>query len=76
MGFDVGLDAGSSPFESVEAEEFVGNELKIARGLEGHEFAKKGNDRGGPGTAMVAADAGFDLKSIASRSWSHRVRSW
>jgi hypothetical protein len=64
MGFDVGFDAGSSPFESVEAEEFVGNELKIARGLEGNEFAKKGNDRGGPGTAMVAA-AGFDLKSIA-----------
>ena len=64
MGFDVGFDAGSSPFETVEAVEFVGNELKIARGLEGHEFAKKGNDRGGPGGAMVAA-AGFDLKSIA-----------
>ena len=61
MGFDVGLDAGSSRFE---AEEFVGNELKIARGLEGNGFAKKGNERGGPGTAMVAA-AGFDLKSIA-----------
>jgi hypothetical protein len=61
MGFDVGLDAGSSRFE---AEEFVGNELKIARGLDGNEFAKKGNERGGPGTAMVAA-AGFDLKSIA-----------
>jgi hypothetical protein len=64
MGFNVGFDARSSPFESVEAEEFVGNELKIARGLEGNEFAKKGNDRSGPGTAMVAA-AGFDLKSIA-----------
>ena len=48
----------------MEAEEFVGNALKIARGLEGNEFAKTGNDRGGPGTAMVAA-AGFDLKSIA-----------
>ncbi len=30
----------------MEAEEFVGNELKIARGLEGNEFAKKGNERG------------------------------
>jgi len=64
MGFDVGFDAGSSPFETVEAEEFVGNELKIAWGLEGNEFAEKGNDWGGPGGAMVAA-AGFDLKSIA-----------
>lgn len=64
MGFDVGFDAGSSSFETVEAEEFVGNKLKIARGLEGNEFAKKGNDRGGPGTAMVAT-AGFDLKGIA-----------
>ena len=64
MRFDVGFDAGSSPFESVEAEEFVGNELKVARGLEGNEFAEKGDDRGGPGAAMVAA-AGFDLKSLA-----------
>ena len=64
MGFDVGFDAGSSAFEAVEAEEFVSNELKIAWGLEGNEFAEKGNDRGGPGAAMVAA-AGFDLKSLA-----------
>ena len=64
MGFDVGFDAGSSTFEAVEAEEFVSNELKIAWGLEGNEFAEKGNDRGGPGAAMVAA-AGFDLKSLA-----------
>jgi len=64
MGFDVGFDAGSSAFEAIEAEEFVGNELKIAWGLEGDEFAEKGNDRGGPGAAMVAA-AGFDLKSLA-----------
>ena len=63
MGFDVGFDAGSSTFEAVEAEEFVSNELKIAWGLEGNEFAEKGNDRGGPGAAMVAA-AGFDLKSL------------
>jgi hypothetical protein len=47
MGFDVGFDAGSSTFEAVEAEEFVSNELKIAWGLEGNEFAEKGNDRGG-----------------------------
>ena len=64
MGFDVGFDAGSSTFEAVEAEEFVSNELKIAWGLEGNEFAEKGNDWGGPGAAMVAA-AGFDLKSLA-----------
>ena len=64
MSFDVGLDAGSSAFEGVEAEEFVGNELKIAWGLEGNEFAEKGNDWGGPGGAMVAA-AGFDLKILA-----------
>jgi hypothetical protein len=64
MGFDVGFDAGSSTFEAVEAEEFVSNELKIAWCLEGNEFAEKGNDRGGPGAAMVAA-AGFDLKSLA-----------
>ena len=61
MSFDVGLDAGSSAFEVVEAEEFVGNELKIAWGLEGNEFAEKGNDWGWPGGAMVAA-ASFDLK--------------
>jgi hypothetical protein len=47
MGFDVDLNAGSSTFESVEAEKLVGNELKIARGLEGNEFAKKDNDRSG-----------------------------
>jgi hypothetical protein len=64
MGFDEGFDAESSTFESVEEEDFVGNELKIAWGLEGSEFAEKGNDRGGPGAAMVAA-AGFDLKSLA-----------
>ncbi len=64
MGFDVGFDAGSSAFEAIEAEEFVGNELKIAWDLEGNEFAEKGNDRGGPGAARVAA-AGFDLKSLA-----------
>lgn len=64
MCFDVGFDAGSGTFEAVEAEEFVGNELKVARGLEGNEFAEKGNNRGGPGAAMVAT-AGFDLKSLA-----------
>ena len=64
MGFDVGFNAGSSAFEAIEAEEFVGNELKIAWDLEGNEFAEKGNDRGGPGAPMVAA-AGFDLKSLA-----------
>jgi hypothetical protein len=64
MGFDVGFDAGSGAFEAVEAEEFIGNELKIAWGLEGNEFAKKGKDRGGPRAAMVAA-TGFYLKSLA-----------
>lgn len=39
-------------------------ELKIARGLEGNEFAEKGNDRGGARSEMVAA-AGFDLKNLA-----------
>ena len=45
MRFDVGFDAGSSTFEAVEAEDFVGNELKVARGLKGNEFAEKGDDR-------------------------------
>ena len=64
MGFDVGFDAGSSAFEAIEAEECVGNELKIGWSMEGNEFAEKGNDRGGPGAAIVAA-AGCDLKSLA-----------
>lgn len=64
MGFDVGFDAGSGAFEAVEAEEFIGNELKIAWGLEGNEFAEIGKDRGWPGAAMIAA-AGFYLKSLA-----------
>ena len=54
----------SGAFEAVEAEEFVGNELKVAWGLEGDEFAEKGKGRGWAGAAMVAT-AGFDLKSLA-----------
>jgi|GEM_PF-3567572 hypothetical protein len=50
MGFDIGFEDRSSTFESMEAEELVGNEFKIARAQEGDELAKKGNERGGPGT--------------------------
>jgi hypothetical protein len=64
MGFNVGVDAGSSAFKSMEAEELVGRELIIARGLEGNEFEEKGYEWGRLGATMVAA-AGFDLKSLA-----------
>ena len=62
--FDVDIEAGSGAFEAVKAEEFVGNELKVVRGLEGDEFLEKCDDWGGPRTALVAA-AGVDLKSFA-----------
>jgi hypothetical protein len=47
MGFNVGVDAGSSAFKSMEAEELVGRELIIARGLEGNEFEEKGYEGAG-----------------------------
>lgn len=64
MSFDVGFDAGSGAFEAMETEEFVGNELKIAGGLERNEFAQEGNDGIRPRCAVVTT-TGVDLKSRA-----------
>ena len=58
MSFDVGFDAGSGAFEAMETEEFVGNELKIAGGLERNEFAQEGND--GTFNALAPARTGSE----------------
>ncbi len=55
VGFDVGFDAGSGAFEAVEAQEFVGDELEVAGGLERDEFAQEGDGGLGPGGALVTA---------------------
>ena len=55
VGFDVGFDAGAGAFEAVEAQEFVGDELEVAGGLEGDEFAQEGDGGFGPRAVLVAA---------------------
>ena len=51
VDFDVGFDAGAGAFETVEAQEFVGDELEVAGGLERDEFAQEGVGGLGPGAA-------------------------
>ena len=63
VGFDVGFDAGSGAFEAVEAQEFVGDELEVAGGLERNEFAEEGDGGLGPGGALVAA-AGVEMECL------------
>ena len=63
VGFDVGFDAGSGAFEAVEAQEFVGDELEVAWGLERDEFAQEGDGGLGPGGALVAA-AGVEMECL------------
>lgn len=64
VDFDVGFDAGAGAFETVEAQEFVGDELEVAGGLERDEFAQEGDGGLGPGGALVAA-AGVDVECLA-----------
>jgi hypothetical protein len=63
-GFDVGFDTGAGAFEAVEAQEFVGDELEVAGGLERDEFAQEGDGGLGPGAALVAT-AGVDVECLA-----------
>jgi hypothetical protein len=62
--FDVGFDAGAGAFEAVEAQEFVGDELEVARCLEGDEFVEEADGGLGPWAALVAA-AGMDGEGVA-----------
>jgi len=64
VGFDVGFDAGAGAFEAVEAQEFVGDELEVAGGLERDEFAQEGGGGLGLGSALVAA-AGVEEECLA-----------
>ena len=64
VDFDVGFDAGAGAFETVEAQEFVGDELEVAGGLERDEFAQEGDGGLGPGGSLVAA-AGVDVECLA-----------
>ncbi len=59
MGFDLGFDAGAGAFEAVEAQEFVGDGLEVAGGLEQDEFAQDG-DGGLELGAMPVAAAGME----------------
>jgi len=64
VDFDVGFDAGAGAFEAVEAQEFVGDELEVAGGLERDEFPQEGDGGLRPGAALVAA-AGVDVECLA-----------
>jgi hypothetical protein len=48
----------------VEAQEFVGDELIVGRGLEGHKLAQECDGAIGPTSALVAA-AGFEREGFA-----------
>jgi hypothetical protein len=62
--FDISLDTGSGAAQSVEAQEFVGDELIVGRGLEGHKLPQECDGAIGPTSALVAA-AGFEREGFA-----------
>ena len=55
VGFDIGLDAGSSALEAAEAFHFIRHELIVGRALQGQKAFQEGFDPGGPWATMCAA---------------------
>ena len=55
VGFDIGLDAGSSALEAAEAFHFIRHKLIVGRVLQGQKAFQKGVNPGGPWATMRAA---------------------
>lgn len=64
MFFDVGLDAGTCPPQPVKAEEFVGNELVVGRGLKRHKLSEENGSALRPAATLVAV-TGVEVKALA-----------
>jgi len=60
VGFDIDLDAGSSPLETAEPLHFVRHKLVVGRVLQWQEVFKESADLCGPGAAAATA-TGFGL---------------
>lgn len=46
--FDKGLNGGAGAPEMMQAQKFIGNELKVGRRLEGQKLAQECDDMGRP----------------------------
>lgn len=52
--FDKGLNGGAGAPEMMQAQKFIGNELKVGRRLEGQKLAQECDDMGRPRRAVIS----------------------